>query len=132
MQILLMVISCAVAVFVISGGSWSVALQEIAFFMGAGGMMVMFYRWRRQGDRVAAMLLVLAFVTWAMAVAVASITGVEPGTPAFWIAGVALLFGASGGVVTLARMYRERGKYSEASSSEQGTGDSTRGSNLRP
>ncbi|HEU5026184.1 MAG TPA: hypothetical protein VFV01_14790 [Spirillospora sp.] len=115
-----MVISSAVAVFVISGGSWSVALQGIAFFMGAGGMMVMFYRWRRHGDRGAAMLVVSAFATWVLAVAVASATGVEPGTPAFWIAGVALLIGVGGGALTLVRMYQERGRGTEASSSEQG------------
>ncbi|KAB2380121.1 hypothetical protein [Actinomadura montaniterrae] len=108
------------AVFVISGGSWSVALQGIAFFLGAGGMMVMFYRWRRQGDRRAAALVVPAFATWALAVALASATGVEPGTPAFWIAGVALLIGVGGGAVTLARMHRERRNESESSSPEQG------------
>ncbi|MGI5325093.1 hypothetical protein [Actinomadura nitritigenes] len=115
-----MVISAAVAVFVISEGSWSVALQGIAFFMGAGGMMVMFYRWRRHGDRGAAVLVVPAFATWVLAVAVASVSGAERGTPAFWIAGVALLIGVGGGVVTLVRMYRERGRDSEAPSSEQG------------
>jgi hypothetical protein len=115
-----MVISCAVAVFVISGGSWPVALQGIAFFLGAGGMMVMFNRWRRHGDRRAAVLVVPAFATWALAVAVASVTGVEPGTPAFWIAGVALLIGVGGGAVTLVRMYQERGSESEAPSPEQG------------
>lgn len=105
-----MVISSAVAVFVISGGSWSSALQGIAFFMGAGGMLVMFYRWRRQGDRGAAVLVVSAFATWGLAVAVGSVTGVEPGTPAFWIGGAALLIGVGGGLVTLVRMLRERGK----------------------
>jgi uncharacterized membrane protein YjjP (DUF1212 family) len=119
-QIVLMVIGAAVAVLVISGGNWSVALQEIAFFMGAGGMMVMFYRWRRRGDRGAAVLVVTAFAAWVLAVAVASVTGAEPGTPAFWIAGVALLVGVGGGVVTLVRMCLERGRDSEASSSEQG------------
>ncbi|POM26595.1 hypothetical protein BTM25_09970 [Actinomadura rubteroloni] len=82
--------------------------------------MVMFYRWRRQGDRCATALTVTAFGTWALAVAVASATGFESGTLAFWIAGAALLIGAGGGAVTLVRMYRERRRDSEAPSAEQG------------
>ncbi|MFB4316560.1 hypothetical protein [Actinomadura sp. 21ATH] len=115
-----MTISSVVAVFLIFGRSWSTALQGAAFYLGAAGMMVMFYRWQRQGDRGAAVLAVSAFATWALAVAVGSFTGVEPGAPAFWIAGVALLIGFGGGAVTLMRMYRERGTDSKASSSERG------------
>ncbi|MFC0037372.1 hypothetical protein [Actinomadura rayongensis] len=114
-----MVISSAVAVILLSGGSRSAALESIAFFMGAGGMIVTFYQWRRQGDRCAAALTIAAFGTWALAVAVASATGFDSGTLAFWIAGAALLIGFGGGVVTLLRMYRERGRDSEAPPAEQ-------------
>jgi peptidoglycan/LPS O-acetylase OafA/YrhL len=109
LQIVLMVTSSAIAVVVLSGGNLSSALRGIFFFLGAGGMLVMFYRWRLHGDRLAAALVLTAFATWALAVAVASATGsVDPGAPASWVAALALLIGISGGLVTLARMRQER------------------------
>ncbi|WP_344887964.1 hypothetical protein [Actinomadura meridiana] len=90
----------------ISGGSLYEASQGIAFFLGAGGMMVMFYRWRWQGDSLAKVLCLTTFGTWALAVMVGSVgEGFTRSHPSFWIAGLALLIGIAGEVLTLARIY---------------------------
>ncbi|TDB79137.1 hypothetical protein E1264_35920 [Actinomadura sp. KC216] len=94
-----------------SGGSLYEASQGIAFFLGAGGMMLMFYRWRWLGDGLAKVLCLTAFGTWALAVMVGSVgDGFAPSHPSFWIAGVALLIGLVGGVLALVRVYLERKK----------------------
>ncbi|RJL33072.1 hypothetical protein [Bailinhaonella thermotolerans] len=83
---------------------WIFLLSAVAFFMGAGGMMVMFRRWRSRGDRVAGAVLLVAFGLWVASVFVASVDGdTTLGSPAFWVAALSLLTGLGGGVVTLVR-----------------------------
>jgi peptidoglycan/LPS O-acetylase OafA/YrhL len=96
-------------------GSLSEALPGIVFFLGAGGMMVMFARWRTQADSFAKVACLIAFGTWALAVAVGSVgEGFTRSHPSYWIAGLALLIGFVGGLATLIRVYRERSQAGES------------------
>jgi peptidoglycan/LPS O-acetylase OafA/YrhL len=84
---------------------WATRGEVVAFYAGAGGMALMFYRWRRHGDRLAAVLCIAAFGMWAIAVIVSSSTGVDPGKPGFYVAATALLIGFVGAIVVLIRLY---------------------------
>ncbi|MGI5419063.1 hypothetical protein [Actinomadura luteofluorescens] len=96
----------------LDAGTMSFALQLAAFFLSAGGMMLMFHRWRRHSDTRARALVLAAFAVWALSVGVASVTdsGVSLGGPGSWLAGLALLIGFGGGAITLWSMYRNRPK----------------------
>lgn len=96
-----------IAKMVFDAGGLSYGLQLAAFFLGAGGMMLMFHRWRLHGDTRARVLVLIAFAIWAIAVGVASVTdsGTRLGGPGSWVAGLALLVGFVGGVITLLSTY---------------------------
>lgn len=83
-------------------------LAILAFFMGAGGMGIMFFRWRLHGDRVAGVLCFVAFGAWGLSVVMGIMASEShlSAEPASWIAGAALLIGFVGGLVTLLRMRR--------------------------
>ncbi|HEX6521552.1 MAG TPA: hypothetical protein VF070_16355 [Streptosporangiaceae bacterium] len=99
--------------------SWTTRAEIIAFFAGAGGMMVMFYRWRRHGDRLAKVLCLTAFGTWMLACVIWGTGGTDagkPGSPGFDAAAVALLAGFAGAIVVLIRLYAHRDRRSTAQS----------------
>jgi hypothetical protein len=75
---------------VFDAGSLSAGLQVAAFFLGAGGMMLMFFRWRLHGDARARALVLVAFAGWVLAIGVASVTdsGTRLGGPGSWLAGL--------------------------------------------
>jgi peptidoglycan/LPS O-acetylase OafA/YrhL len=89
---------------------WTIRGEFIAFYAGAGGMALMFRRWRRHGDRLAAVLCLAAFGIWMIAVIVSSFTGTDPGKPGFYVAATALLIGFVGAIVVLTRVYAHRSR----------------------
>jgi peptidoglycan/LPS O-acetylase OafA/YrhL len=93
---------------------WTTRGEVIAFYAGAGGMALMFHRWRRHGDRLAAVLCLAAFGTWVIACIVASVTGVGPGAPWLYVAATALLIGFIGAIVVLIRLCAHRSRDSTA------------------
>ncbi|WP_396452917.1 hypothetical protein [Actinomadura sp.] len=101
-----------IAKMALDGDTKSYVLQLGAFFLGAGGMMLMFHRWRQHRDTRARALLLAAFAVWTLSVGVASVTdsGASLGGPGSWLAGFALMIGFGGGVITLWTMYRDRPK----------------------
>ncbi|MFD0901029.1 hypothetical protein [Actinomadura sediminis] len=100
------VVAGAQIVWVTTAGGWPV-LPTVAFFLGAGGMLLTFYRWRLHGDASARACCLLAFGTWTVAVVAGSIgdDGFTPSHPSYWIAAAALLIGFLGGSVTLLRIF---------------------------
>jgi peptidoglycan/LPS O-acetylase OafA/YrhL len=85
---------------------WTTRAEIIAFFAGGGGMALMFYRWRMRGDRLAKVLCLAAFGTWALACFIWPVGGAhagEPGSPGFDAAAIALLAGFVGGIIVLIR-----------------------------
>jgi len=85
---------------------WTLRVEIIAFFAGSGGVVLMFYRWRNHGDRLAKVLCLAAFGTWALACIIWPVGGAhagEPGSPGFDAAAVALLTGFVGGIIVLVR-----------------------------
>jgi peptidoglycan/LPS O-acetylase OafA/YrhL len=91
--------------------NWTTRAEIIAFFAGGGGMMVMFYRWRRHGDRLAKVLCLAAFGTWCLAVITWGVGGADAGKPGslgFDVAAAALLTGFVGAIVVLVRLYTHR------------------------
>jgi peptidoglycan/LPS O-acetylase OafA/YrhL len=93
---------------------WTIRGEFIAFYAGAGGMALMFHRWRRHGDRLARVLCLIAFGIWMIAVIVSSFTGANPGKPGFYVAATALLIGFVGAIVVLIRLYAHRPRDSTA------------------
>jgi hypothetical protein len=97
--------------------NWTTRAEIVAFFAGWGGMMLMFYRWRRHGDRLAKVLCLAAFGTWGLACIVWPVGGADagkPGSPGFDVAAAALLAGFVGAIVVLIRLYTHRDRDSSA------------------
>jgi hypothetical protein len=97
--------------------NWTTRAEIIAFIAGGGGIALMFYRWRRHGDRLAKVLCLAAFGTWGLACVIWPVGGADagkPGSPGFDVAAAALLAGFVGAIVVLLRLYAHRDRDSTA------------------
>jgi hypothetical protein len=106
--------------------NWTVRAEFFAFYAGAGGGMLMFYRWRRHGDTLAKVLCLSAFGMWALGVVTWGVGGADagkPGSMGFDIAAAALLTGFVGAIVVLIRIYIQQNRNSnvQPQKSEQAT-----------
>jgi hypothetical protein len=97
--------------------NWTTRAEIIAFFAGSGGMVLMFHRWRRHGDRLAKALCLASFGTWGLAVITWGVGGANAGKPwslGFDVAAAALLIGFVGGISVLIRLYAHEDRDSNA------------------
>jgi len=78
-------------------------LGTTIFFAGSCGMMILFRRWRQQGDRLAKILCVTAFGLWCLVTAVGTVTNDQAQGVENAIAGASLSIGFVGAIVTTVR-----------------------------
>lgn len=80
----------------------------LLFWLGGGGMGLMFFYWRMKQDRLAQVLCLVSFGIWTVSIAVNSFSrdgAFKADEPAYWMAATALLIGFFGALTVLIRSF---------------------------